>query len=117
MKKLLLAGLAAAFFGHAQWAFSESRTLRWIESHERAVFDMQEGVCKHFTHDVRVDIVAKTPKGEWQVEGGKEEVCDYVRAANAQVRVLMPELNTRTELLSLQQIAELTLRSDGGSPR
>ena len=104
MKKLLwLVGLVAGFYGHSQWALSKSRTLGWIKAHEQAVFDMKEGVCNDFAFDVNVNIRASHPKGEWQVDGGKDYVCDYVRAANAHVRVLKPTIDTHTELVSLQR--------------
>lgn len=103
MKKLLwLVGLLAVFYGHSQWALSKSRALGWIEDHEQAVFAMKEGVCDDFAFDVNVNIRAGHPKGEWQVDGGKNYVCDYVRASNAHVRVLKPAIDTRTELVSLE---------------
>lgn len=100
---LWLAGLFAAFYGHGQWALSESRALAWIERHETAVLEMKEGVCNDFTWDVNVHIRASHAKGEWQVDGGKDQVCDYVRAANAHVRVLNPAVDTRTELISMER--------------
>ena len=104
MKKLLwIVGLVAVFYGHSQWALSKSRTLSWIEQHEQAVLAMQEGVCQNFAYDVAVHIRARHAKGEWQVDGGKDQVCDYVRAANAHVRVLKPVIDTRTELVSLER--------------
>lgn len=104
MRKLLwLVGFLAAFYGHSQWTLSQSRMLGWIEAHEQAVFAMKEGICSDFTYDVTVNIRAKHPKGEWQVDGGKVQVCGYVRAANAHVRVLNPAIETHTELVSLER--------------
>lgn len=104
MKKLLwLVGLLAVFYGHSQWALSKSRALGWIEDHEQAVFAMKEGVCDDFTFDVNVNIRALNPRVEWQVDGGKDYVCGYIRSTNAHVRVLKPAIDTRTELLSLER--------------
>ncbi|MGS5085733.1 hypothetical protein ACVC7V_04390 [Hydrogenophaga sp. A37] len=104
MKKLVwLAALVVLFYGHSRWMLSESRVLPWIEKHEQAVFEQKEGVCNHFTWDTKVSVRANHAKGEWQLDGDKAYMCDYIRAANATVRLLKPQIHTDTELVSLQR--------------
>ena len=104
MKKLVwLAALVALFYGHSRWMLSESRALRWIESHEQAVFEQKEGVCNDFSWDTEVSVRAVHAKGEWQLDGDRAYVCDYIKAANATVRLLKPQIHTDTELVSLQR--------------
>ncbi|MBT9553139.1 MAG: hypothetical protein IV088_20015 [Hydrogenophaga sp.] len=104
MKKLVwLAALVALFYGHSRWMLSESRVLRWIEAHEQAVFEQKEGVCNHFSFDTEVSVRAVHAKGEWQLDGDRAYVCDYIKAANATVRLLKPAISTDTQLVSVQR--------------
>lgn len=82
---------------------SESRVLRWIETHEQAVFEQKEGVCNHFSWDTAVSVRAVHAKGEWQLDGNQAYVCDYIKAANATVRLLKPQIHTDTALVSVQR--------------
>lgn len=104
MKKLLwLAGLLGLFYGHAWWTLSEQRAQRWIEQHELAVLEQKEGVCKDFTFDTEVSVRAVHAKGEWQLDGGRDHVCGYIKSSNAFVRVLKPQLSTQTQVLSFER--------------
>ena len=104
MKKLLwLGGLLGLFYGHAWWTLSEQRAQRWIEQHERAVLEQKEGVCKDFTFDTEVSVRAVHAKGEWQLDGGRDHVCGYIKSANAFVRVLKPQISTQTEVLGFER--------------
>lgn len=104
MKKLVwLAALVALFYGHSRWMLSDGRALRWIESHEQAVFEQKEGVCNDFSWDTEVSVRAVHAKGEWQLDGDRAYVCDYIKAANATVRLLKPQISTDTELVSVQR--------------
>jgi len=104
MKKLIwLAALAALFYGHSRWMLSEGRVLRWIETHEQAVFEQKEGVCNDFSWDTAVSVRAVHAKGEWQLAGDRAYVCDYIKAANATVRLLRPQISTDTQLVSVQR--------------
>lgn len=42
-------------------------------------------------------------KGEWQLDGGRDHVCDYIKSANAFVRVLKPQVSAQTEMLSFER--------------
>lgn len=104
MRKLLwLVVLAGAFYGHSRWAFSDAGVLRWIEKHDAAVVDQQEGVCDAFARDAVITIRAVHARGEWQVDGGRNEVCGYLKSSNAYVRLLKPDVETHTELVSIQR--------------
>lgn len=91
------------FYGHSRWMLSEARVLDWIDKHDKAIVEQQDGVCDAFARTADISIRAVHARGEWQVDGGRNEVCGYLKSANAFVRLLKPEVNTRTELVSFER--------------
>lgn len=79
---LLLVGLVL-FYVQSRIAFSESHVMKWISEYSTKSISGDSTVCDDFTDDVEVNIYAETTQGHWEVEGGKAEMCGYIRQAAA----------------------------------
>lgn len=62
-----------------------------------------ETVCDTFADEVEVDVVDRGPQGRWEVQGGKNEVCGYIRQASAAYMVLRARMETSVEDLVVQR--------------
>lgn len=103
MRKLFWIGiLVAAFYGHSRFVFSESAVMGWMQTQQNMALRGDEGLCDAYADNVRVNLHMQTERGEMVVEGGKEELCDYLKDASAAIRVTRPSLNINNELVSLE---------------
>ena len=104
MRKLLilLVGTCVAYFAYGAHMFSASSAQRWIADHDGREWSGSDSACEDYADDVEVSVVAEGPKGRWEVEGGKEEICGYIKSSSAAYTVLDAESSTQYEDLSIQ---------------
>jgi len=103
MRKLFWIGvLAAAFYGHSRFVFSEPAMMSWLQKQENLALKGADGMCDAYAQDVQVNLRMQTERGEAAVEGGKEDLCNHLKDASAAIRVTQANLNINTELLSLE---------------
>ena len=96
MKKLFLPlFLLAAWFVHGRLVFNESRVMPWMTQLSVQTWSGDSKACDAYTDDVQVSLRAEDRGGHWEVEGGKAELCDYLRKTSAAFVVL--GANTHTE--------------------
>ncbi len=89
MKWLLLPLiLLAAWFAHGRMVFNEARVMPQVAAHTLKVYQGDAAACDFYTDDVQVELVAEQSAGRWEVEGGKDELCGYLRKAGAAFVVL-----------------------------
>jgi hypothetical protein len=101
MKKILLPVLAfAAFYAHARHAFSDDHVRTWLAQHTARAMGGETTACDDYTDDVEVSLVARGRRGHWEVEGGKDEMCGYLKQAAAALTVL--QASTHLEFDSVQ---------------
>lgn len=94
MKKvLLLLALFAAFYGHARITFSEPRVIAWLADNSVKSMSGDSSACDNFADDVTVSIAATGSRGTWEVEGGKNEICGYLKQASAALTVMQASTN------------------------
>ncbi len=105
MQRLLfiLAICLGGFYIQSRMAFSESHVMRWIAEYNNKAISGDSTVCDDFTDDVEVNIFAETGQGHWEVEGGKDEMCGYLRQASAAFIVLQASTNTQFESLHIER--------------
>lgn len=104
MKKLIWVGLlAAAFYGHSRFVFSEPALMSWIQKQQQMDMHASDGFCDAYADDFAFEMRTRTPRGEMTVQGGKDEICEYIRDANAAMLVTQPSLSINTELLDVQR--------------
>lgn len=105
MQRLLfiLAICLGGFYIQTRMAFSESHVMRWIATYNNKAISGDSTVCGDFTDDVEVNIFAETLQGHWEVEGGKDEICGYLRQASAAFIVLQASTNTQFDSLQIER--------------
>ena len=103
MRKLFWIGvLAAAFYGHSRFVFSEPAMMSWMQKQQDLALKGADGMCDAYAQDVQVNLRMQTERGETAVEGGREDLCNHLKDASAALRVTQPSLNINNELLSLE---------------
>ena len=104
MRKIVwLAFLAGAFYAHAQFMFSERQIAQWLNQHEEAVMRGKDKACDDYTRDLKVHIRAGAATREWQVDGGKDMMCEYEKRASAAFMLTNARINTQREILSVER--------------
>lgn len=102
MKKiLLLAALVLVFLLQGKLFFSESRVRSWVATHSALAMSGDTMACEQYADDVEVMLRAEGARGHWEVEGGKEEMCGYLRQAAAAFTVLQARTHTQFDQVVL----------------
>ena len=91
---LLALVLLGGFYAHGRYTFSEPKVMGWLTQH--AVHSMQgdSAACDDYADDVKVELTANGLRGRWEVEGGKDEMCGYLKQSSAALTVLQARTNT-----------------------
>jgi hypothetical protein len=101
MKKILLLVLAfAAFYAHARYSFSDEQVTRWLAQHTTRAMGGESTACDDYADDVEVSLEAHGRRGHWEVEGGKNEICGYLKQSAAALTVL--QASTRLQFDSVK---------------
>ncbi|CAN7604599.1 hypothetical protein [Acidovorax sp. LjRoot117] len=87
--------LLCGFYAHARFTFSEPRVMGWLTQHTARALQGDSAACDDYTDDVKVELTAKGQRGRWEVEGGKAELCGYLKQSSAALTVL--QAHTQTE--------------------
>jgi hypothetical protein len=102
MKKTLLAvALFVAFFMHAKISFSEPKVMTWIAAHSVKAMSGDTSACEDYTDDMEVTLTAASARGQWEVEGGKAEMCGYMKQAAATFTVLQAQTQTQFDQVEI----------------
>lgn len=99
MKRVIMYALigGAVFYAHARISFAEPKVMSWLMSHSTRAMSGDTTACDDYTDDVEVVLTASGRSGRWEVEGGKNELCGYLRQAAAAFTVLQARVDTRYE--------------------
>lgn len=92
----------AVFYAHARISFSEPKVMNWLMSHSTRAMSGDTAACDDYTDDVEVVLTASGRSGRWEVEGGKNELCGYLRQAAAAFTVMQAQVETRYEDIEIQ---------------
>lgn len=95
--------LVAAWIGHGRLMFTESRLMPLLTAHTLKVYEGDASACDFYDDDVLVDIVQDARQGRWEIEGGKDELCGFLRKAAAGFVLLDASVNTEFADISLQR--------------
>lgn len=95
--------LVVAWIGHGRLMFTESRLMPMLSAHAAQVYAGDTRACELYTDDVQVEILAEDRQGRWEVEGGKDEVCGYLRKAGAAFALLDANIHTEFSEVALQR--------------
>jgi hypothetical protein len=96
MKKLvLLAILLGGYYLHGRTVFAESHVMAWLGKHEASAMSGDPAACADFSDDLEVSLTADGARGRWDVEGGKNEMCGYLKQAAAVFTVLQASTSSQ----------------------
>jgi hypothetical protein len=105
MKKLLLlAILSGGYYLHGRTMFSEAHVMDWLGKHQAIAMSGDPAACRDFTDDLQVSLTADGARGRWEVEGGKNEMCGYLKQAAAVFTVL--QASTSSEFSDVRIVRE-----------
>lgn len=103
MRKLFWLGLlAAAFYGHSRFVFSEPALMSWMQKQDQMAMRGEDGMCDFYASDLRFEVRMQTARGEGQMAGDKGELCEYLKTASAAYRATQASVNKNFELLSVE---------------
>lgn len=96
MKKLgLLVLVLAGFYLDGYRRFTEDNVRQFLADFSLNSYQgNHETVCGLFADDVEVSINDESPQGRWEVEGGKEEACGYIKQSTAAFMALRARVDT-----------------------
>jgi hypothetical protein len=104
MRKLFwLAVLVAVFYGHSHVMFSEPAVMSWMNKQERLALDGDEKMCDAYASDLKVQMRMQAPEGATVLEGGKAELCQFMKDAQAALKMTRASVNMSTELVSVER--------------
>ncbi|MFL6672649.1 MAG: hypothetical protein ACJ8LG_05060 [Massilia sp.] len=105
MKKIfLLVALCGAFYLHARTSFSESHITTWLGEHSAKAMAGEPSACDDYADDMEVVLRAEGRRGAWEVEGGKNQMCGYLKQSAAVFTVL--QASTRAEFQDLRVVRD-----------
>jgi len=99
MIRLILIALAllGGFYAHGRYTFSEPQVMGWLTKHSAHSMQGDSVACDDYADDVKVALTAKGLRGRWEVEGGKQEMCGYLKQSSAALTVLQARTQTEFE--------------------
>jgi hypothetical protein len=105
MYKLIAAllGIGAAYYAYSAHSFSESSVRRWIADHGVREMAGNDSACDDYADDVEVTLVSDRDKSQWQVEGGKDEICGYIKQAAAAYTVLQARIESHYDDVTIER--------------
>ncbi len=95
--------LVAAWIGYGRLMFTESRLLPLLTAHTLQVYEGDASACDFYDDEVLVDIIQDTRRGRWEIEGGKDELCDFLRKTAAGFVLVDANVSTNFSDISLQR--------------
>lgn len=103
----MLGVLLVVLFGYwldGNRQFSESNVQKFLLDQAINTYKgNNETVCDTFSDGVEVDVIDRGPQGRWEVQGGKDQVCGYIRQASAAYMVLRAHMETSVEDLEIRR--------------
>jgi len=105
MFKLICAliGVSVAYYAYSAHSFSEGSVRSWLANHEAREIGGSESACDDYADDVEVALTADSAKGTWDVEGGKDEICGYIKQASAAYTVLQAQVHTSFDDVTIER--------------
>lgn len=104
MSKVMWAGvLAAAFYGHGRFVFSEPSLAGWLQDQQGKEMRTEDGFCKAYSDKLVFTLHGRSAQGPFDLEGDKEAYCEHIKDAVAALRVAQGSLNVERDLVSVDR--------------
>lgn len=93
----LLAVVAVLFMLQSYYLMSSSHVEKFIFDNNALAMQDPVKACDNYTDDVQASIYYDMPTGHWEVEGGKDELCGYIRQGQAAMVVTQGSMSAMLE--------------------
>lgn len=85
--KLFIA-VVVLYLGQSYYLLSSNHVEQFLADNSTLAINDPVAACDNYSDDVKVMINHKTPEGTWEVEGGKNELCGYLKQSQAAMVVM-----------------------------
>ena len=85
--KLFIA-VSALYLGQSYYLLSSDHVEQFLADNNTLAMNDPVAACDNYSDDMTVMIHHNTPQGTWEVEGGKNELCGYMKQSQAALVVM-----------------------------
>lgn len=104
MRKLFWLGvLVAAFYGHSRFVFSEPSVMGWLNQQDQLALRGDDRMCDAYAADLQATMTMHTAQGKSTRSGNGAEICQYMKDAQAALKLMRASVSVNTELIELQR--------------
>lgn len=89
------------YLGQSYYLLSSGQVEKFLAEHNALAMNDPVAACDHYSDDVDVFINHDTGNGNWEVEGGKDEICGYMKQSQAALTVLQANTSGHFENLKV----------------
>lgn len=93
----LLIVIIVIYMGQSYYLMSPSHVEIFIINNNALAMQDPVKACDNYTDDVATSIYFEMPTGHWEVEGGKDELCGYIRQGQAAMVVTQGSISSTLE--------------------
>ena len=94
--KLLVAGIVL-YLGQSYYLLSSGHIEKFLVEHNTLAMNDPVAACDNYSDKVEVMINHEIADGTWEVEGGKDELCGYLKQSQAALVLLQAETSGHFE--------------------
>lgn len=84
----LLTAAGALYLAQSYYLLTPSHVETFLMEHQTQAMNDPVAACDNYSDEVEVTINHRTPAGTWEVEGGKDEICGYMKQSQAALVVM-----------------------------
>ncbi|MFB2538908.1 MULTISPECIES: hypothetical protein [unclassified Acinetobacter] len=81
------------YMAQSYYLMSNGHVKDFIEQAEMKSMQDPVAACEYYSDDVEVNMNLQAPGGHWEVEGGKDELCGFIRQNQAAAVVMQSDVN------------------------
>lgn len=89
------------YLGQSYYLLSSNNVEQFLADHNTLVMNDPVAACDNYSDDVVVFINHDTGNGTWEIEGGKDEICGYLKQTQAALIVLQANTSGHFENMNV----------------
>jgi hypothetical protein len=99
---MTLVVVSAAYYAYSAHSFSEGSVRSWLADHELREIQGKDSVCDDYADEVEITLTGGT-QGAREINGGKDEICAYVKKAAAAYTLLQAQVHTSFDDMQIER--------------
>lgn len=97
----LFAVCVVLYLGQSYYLLSSNHVEQFLADHNTLAMNDPAAACDNYSDDVNVFINHDTGNGTWEVEGGKNDICSYIKQTQAALTVLQANTSGHFENMNV----------------